>query len=179
MILFDGRGAQTLRGVLGNALAGSREASFAIRRIRLARVDLLPDELRGVERCRVLLGRLDADTLADAGGGSPTSARTAALLDMASSGRLEVRSASLLTWDPDFALIGNRSEDDLLLFGSIQFSPPLPQRPVEELSMSCAVRDAAAVRAAAARFEELWERAHDALEPVLDALCRTRSMLDG
>ena len=178
MILFDGRGSQTLRGVLGNALADSREASFAIRRIRLARVDLLPDELRGVERCRVLLGRLDADTLADAGA-SPTSARTAALLDMAASGRLEVRSASLLTWDPDFALIGNRADDDLLLFGSIQFMPPLLQRPVEELSMSCAVRDAAAVRSASARFEELWERAHDALEPVLDALCRSRSMQDG
>ena len=95
---------------------------------------------------------------------------------MAASGRLEVRSASLLTWDPDFALIGHASDTDLLIFGSIQFIPPLPQRPIEELTMSCAVRDPAIVRSAAARFEELWQRAHDALEAVTDALCRSRSV---
>ena len=175
MMLFDGRSTPGLRAVLGDALAESTVASFAIRRIRLARVDLMPDELRGVTRCRVLLGRLDADTLADTGAG-PSSARTAALLDMAASGRLEVRSASLLTWDPDFALIGHASDTDLLIFGSIQFIPPLPQRPIEELTMSCAVRDPAIVRSAAARFEELWQRAHDALEAVTDALCRSRSV---
>ena len=175
MMLVDGRSTPGLRAVLGDALAESTVASFAIRRIRLARVDLMPDELRGVTRCRVLLGRLDADTLADTGAG-PSSARTAALLDMAASGRLEVRSASLLTWDPDFALIGHASDTDLLIFGSIQFIPPLPQRPIEELTMSCAVRDPAIVRSAAARFEELWQRAHDALEAVTDALCRSRSV---
>ena len=177
MMLFDGRTTPGLRSVLGSALGESTDASFAIRRIRLARVDLLPDELRGVARCRVLLGRLDADTLAETGA-SPSSARTAALLDMVASGRLQVRSASLLTWDPDFAIVGHATDADLLLFGSIQFMPPLPQRPIEELSLSCALRDPAMVRAATARFEELWERAHDALEAVTDALCRSRSIDD-
>lgn len=174
-VLFDGRASPSLRSVLGAALAESSSASFAIRRIRLARVDLMPEELRRVARCRVLLGRLDADSLADTGA-LPSSTRTAALLDMAASGRLEVRSASLLTWDPDFALVGNGRDDDLLLFGSIQFMPPLPQRPIEELSLSCALRDPVMVRSAAVRFEELWERAHDALEAVTDALCRSRSV---
>ena len=116
MIFFDGRGAPALRGYLGRELAGASAAAFAIRRIRLARLDLLPEELRSVQRCRVLLGRLDADTLADAGA-SPTSARTATLLDMAASGRLEVRSAGLLAWEPDFSLIGAGTADDVLIFG--------------------------------------------------------------
>ena len=174
MILFDGRGTPTLRSYLGRALVGGSRASFAIRRIRLARLDLLPEELRGISNCRVLLGRLDAETLADPGA-SPTSGRTAALLDMAASGRLEVRSAGLLTWDPDFSLVGHGSDSDLLLFGCHQF---VPQQPVEGLAMACAIRDPAIVRAAAVRFEELWERGHDALEAVTDALCRSRSVSD-
>ena len=185
MMLFDGRSGPGLRMALGEALATSTDASFAIRRVRLARVDLLPAELRGVRRCRVLLGRLDADTLAGPAamssapnGESAASARTAALLDMAASGRLEVRSASLLTWDPDFALIGHATDADVLMFGSIQFTSSLPQRPVEELSLACTLRDPVMVRAARARFEELWERAHDALEAVTDALCRSRSIAD-
>ena len=175
-MLFDGRGTPTLREALGVTLAQSTRASFAVRRIRLARVDLTPEEMRRVQSLRVLLGRLDADTLADAA--SASSARTAALLDLAASGRLEVRSASLLTWDPDFAIVGDGSESDILVLGSIQFTPPVPQRPVEELSLACALRDPAIVRAAASRFEELWSRAHDTLEVVTDALCRSRSLPD-
>ena len=174
MIFFDGRGAPALRGYLGRELAGASAAAFAIRRIRLARLDLLPEELRSVQRCRVLLGRLDADTLADAGA-SPTSARTATLLDMAASGRLEVRSAGLLAWEPDFSLIGAGTADDVLIFGCHQF---VPQQPVEGLAMACAIREPAVVRAAAVRFDELWERAHDALEAVADALCRSRTAAD-
>ncbi|HUF13256.1 MAG TPA: hypothetical protein VMN78_09165 [Longimicrobiales bacterium] len=64
MIFFDGRGDPSLRGYLGRTLRESTSAAFAIRRIRLPRLDLLPEELRTVDRCRVLLGRLDADTLA-------------------------------------------------------------------------------------------------------------------
>ena len=174
MIFFDGRGAPGLRGFIGRELAAASVASFAIRRIRLARLDLLPEELRGVRRCRVLLGRLDADTLADTGA-SPTSARTATLLDMAASGRLEVRSAGLLAWEPDFSVIGSGRESDVLIFGCHQF---VPQQPVEGLAMACAIRDPTVVRAAAARFDELWERGHDALEAVTDALCRSRSIAD-
>ena len=175
MIFFDGRGSPSLRTYLGRTLAESTSASFAIRRIRLARLDLLPEELRGVNRCRVLLGRLDADTLADTGA-SPASARTAALLDMAASGRLEVRSAGLLAWDPDFSLFGGSSpESDVLIFGCHQF---VPQQPVEGLAMACAFRHPEVIRAATVHFEELWERGHDALEAVTDALCRSRSIND-
>lgn len=176
MIFFDGRGNPSLRGYLGKMLAGSSDAAFAIRRIRLARLDLLHDELQSVRRCRVLLGRLDADTLADTGA-SPASARTAALLDMAASGRLEVRSAGLLAWDPDFSLLRTGdSGTTTLLFGCHQF---VSQQPVEALAMACAIVEPTVVRAAAVRFDELWERGHDALEAVTDALCRSRSLGDG
>lgn len=172
MRFFDGRGSPSLRTYLGRALAGSASAAFAIRRIRLARLDLLPEELQAVRRCRVLLGRLDADMLADPGA-SPASARTAALLDMAASGRLEVRSAGLLTWDPDFSLFDDgRGGPGIVVFGCHQF---VPQQPVEGLAMACAIAEPAIVRTVAVRFEELWERGHDSLEAVTDALCRSRS----
>lgn len=175
MMFFDGRGDRGLRAYLGRALAESSSAAFAIRRIRLARLDLLPEELHSVGRCRVLLGRLDADMLADPGA-SPASARTAALLDMAASGRLEVRSAGLLAWDPDFSLFGyGGSRAGVLLFGCHQF---VPQQPVEGLAMACAIDEPAIVEAAAVHFEELWERGHDSLEAVTDALCRSRSATD-
>ncbi|HUF13255.1 MAG TPA: hypothetical protein VMN78_09160 [Longimicrobiales bacterium] len=95
---------------------------------------------------------------------------------MAASGRLEVRSAGLLAWDPDFSVLGRGSSDsDVLIFGCHQF---MPQQPVEGLAMACAIRHPDVVRAAAGHFEELWERGHDALEAVTDALCRSRSISD-
>ena len=180
MTLFDEHSSPGLREYLGQTLARSATACFAIRRVRLARVDLLAGELHAVARCRVLLGRLDADSLATPGATRGVeSERTAALLDMASSGRLEIRSAPLLTWDPDFAILGHGDpERDVLLFGSIRFAPPLPRRPVDELTLACAIRDVDAIRRAQDRFEELWDRAHDTLEAVTDALCRARSIVD-
>ena len=179
MIFFDGISEPLLRTYLGERLAQATTASFALRRVRLARVDLGARELLQVQRCRVLLGRLDADTLA-APGSPAESAHTAALLDMALSGRLEIRSAPLLSWDPDFAVIGRGvPEMDVLLFGSIRFAPPMSRGSVDEITLACAVQHPAAVRAANARFDEIWERAHDTLEAVTDALCRSRSLLDG
>ena len=175
MIFFDGRGSPSFRTYLGQTLSECTTASFAIRRIRLARLDLLPGELQSVSRCRVLLGRLDADTLADPGA-SPASARTAALLDMAASGRLEVRSAGLLAWDPDFSIFGGAARRDVVLFGCHQF---VQQQPVEGLAMACALEDPSVVRLASVRFEELWERGHDSLEAVTAALCRARPDLEG
>ena len=177
MRLFDGLREPDLRAFLGTELEQSSHASFAIRRVRLARVDLTPRELRNMRRCRVLLGRLDADALAGPEVTDGT-ARTATLLDLAASGRLEVRSAPLLTWDPDFALIGHGAPSDTLVIGSIQFAPAARRRPVEELALACATRDGEAVASAAVRFEELWERGHDCLEAITDALCRSRSAGD-
>jgi hypothetical protein len=175
MILLDGRATPTLRAFLGHALSRSTDAALAIRRIRLARLDLMPEELQSLRRCRVLLGRLDAETLAGSASGQ-ASARTAAWLDMAASGRLEVRSSGLLAWDPDFSLIGNGDSDTkVLVFGSHQF---IPQQSVEGLALACAITDAEVVARAAVHFEELWQRGYDALEAVTDALCRSLSLSD-
>ena len=179
MMLLDNGSEPSLRAHLGRALSTATHASFALRRVRLARVDLMPDELRNVRSCRVLLGRLDADTLASPGvAPSSASMRTAALLDMAASGRLEIRSAPLLSWDPDFAIVHHAGRRTLLL-GAIQFPSALPRGSFDELTLACVSAEADAVRLAAARFEELWSRAHDTLEAVTDALCRTRSLVDG
>lgn len=168
MKFFDSRRGAELRDHVGRLLTESTDVAFAMRRIRLARLDLSPRELRQVARCRVLLGRLDAEALAGSAA-EDASVRTAALLDMAASGRLEVRAAGLITWEPDFSLFTRPDGTSTLLFGCHQFGP----QSVESLVMACAVDDAATIRSARMRFNELWERGHDALEAVTSALCRT------
>lgn len=167
MRFFDSRRGPELRVHVGRLLSESSDVALAMRRIRLARLDLSPIELGRVERCRVLLGRLDAETLAGSDA-EDVSARTAALLDMASSGRLEVRAAGLTTWEPDFSVFTRKDGTSTLLFGCHQFGP----QSVEALVMACAVDDSATIQTARMRFNELWERGHDALEAVTSALCR-------
>ena len=186
MIFFDGRNGRSFRQFLGARMATSRAAAFALRRVRLARLDLLPNELARLEECRVLLGRLDAETLAapgllnraERGATRPPdiaalpSLHIAALLDMAASGRLHVRSAGLASWDPDFSILCGADGADLLLLGSHQFNGGEPS---EALTLSFGIADASAIRAASRHFEELWECGYDTLEAVTDALCRARS----
>src|SRR5690606_30543068 len=62
-ILLDDRSTPPLRTLIGALLARAQTADFAISRMRLDGLDLGGGELARLERCRVLLGRLDARTL--------------------------------------------------------------------------------------------------------------------
>lgn len=173
MKLFDGWTGDSFRDYLGREMAASEDASFAIRRIRLARLDLSDGVWSRLRRCRVLLSRLDADALDF---GRIDAARTAALLDLAASGRLEIRSAGLGSWEPDFSILGDRSRPRTLILGCHRFAPV---EPTEGPFLACASQDPRAVRSALTRFEEIWARGYDALEAVIDALGRAQVDMSG
>jgi hypothetical protein len=172
-VLLDERSRPPLRAVIGALLASAEEADIAVSRVRIAALDLHSDEVAHVRRCRFLLGRLDAHAL----GVGPLSAasgdrreRVAALLRFLRSGNIEVRSAGMCAWTPDFSIFrGLRGGGDITaacLIGAHYFYEP----PEDGPSFTWAVADAAAVQRATVRFEEMWERSHDALPAVLHAI---------
>lgn len=175
--LIDERSTPPLRARIGHLLASAEDAAFAVARIRLGVLDLTDRELATVRRCRVLLGQLDASTLLDAveGGGARPAASLTPLLRFAASGRLEVRSAGLAGWSPDFAVVrtGSRS---LGMVGAIYFgSPDLVVGPA--LTMAVTGEDGTALLRS--RFDELWARSHDVLPAIRQVLEHAHGLDDG
>lgn len=176
-ILLDERTGPSVRAVLGAALAGAREADFAIARVRLAAVDLTPHELSRLQRCRVLLGQVDATTFADAGAASATSTAHRAQLDILrrflESGRAEVRAAGSEAWTPDFSVLRDvrwTPEDesgDVALLGAHYFAKPFP---VRGAALTCLTSDPEVVAALRRRFLELWRRGYDVAPVLRDAI---------
>jgi hypothetical protein len=176
-LLLDERASPPLREVIGALLASAREACFAVARVRLAGIDLSASELAGVRRCRVLLGRLDADVLADAEAAARRGELRRNLQVLAAflaSGRVEVRAAGLEAWVPDFSVFMGLPADAVpggcaAIVGGHYFHRPFP---VTGPSLTCVIPGGAAARRAARRFEELWAAAHDVLPVVEDAIAR-------
>lgn len=167
--VFDERSARPLRSVIGELMVGSDQVDLAIARIRLAALDLTPEEVEGPSRCRVLLGHLDASTLHDAATNS--AARGPALSRLGewlASDRLEVRSAGLGAWTPDFSVFGAGRETTCLLGAHYFGSPQLTVGP----SVTVTTTDTDAAHLLRRRFQELWERAHDVSPAIADVLGR-------
>jgi hypothetical protein len=166
-VLLDEQSGTSVRQVIGLLLSRAREADFAIARIRLGAVDLSPAELATVRHCRVLLGRLDVQSLAAAPDSHPRAMAT--LLEFLRSGRIEVRSAAGASWHNDFSVFRGLPADHVLprgtacLVGAHSFwSPQAPDGP----SFTCVLGSPGATACAARRFAQLWTRAYDVL-PVL------------
>jgi hypothetical protein len=214
MTLIDDASRPTLRERIGRLLSTCASAEIAVGHIRLAALDLTEHETRGVKRCRILLGRLDARALTDFGfADAGVDDRMRALLAFLESGRIEIRSAGLGAWSPDFSVYrglrdggragrgltdgdradrgltdgyradrapAERDRDDInasdggsaCLVGAHYFrEPPSPNGP----SFTALITDTHSVALALARFEALWERSHDVLEPVASAVHRRQS----
>jgi hypothetical protein len=174
LLLLDERARPTLRQRVGELLSSADEAAFAVARIRLGVLDLSDREVGGIRRCRVLLGQLDAATLLDAaeeskpGGPRGAGAALAGLLRFAVSGRLEVRSAGLAAWSPDFGVVDGRP-GRIGLLGSIQFgSPELIIGP----AFTAVSADAAITGRLLERFNEMWDASHDVLPAIREVLER-------
>ena len=170
--LVDERGFPPVRRMIGELLEGCARADLAIGRIRLGVLDLTDAEVRGPERCRVLLGRLDAATLLDAApsGASPRSRDSILRLrQWLDSGRLEVRSAGLGSWTPDFSVYRTRGGTPTCLLGAHYFgSPHLTLGP----SFTICTVEASASSVLLARFDGLWDDAHDVGPAIADVLDR-------
>jgi hypothetical protein len=175
LMLLDERTEPPLRQRIGRLMAGAHDAAFALTRVRLAVLDFGDDELGSLRRCRVLLGHLDASILHDTSDSvshrafAPSFGR---LVRFAASGRLEVRSAGLASWTPDFALI-DRDGAPTALLGAIQFgNPELLTGPM----FTAAIRDAEAAALLRRRFDDLWEASHDVLPAISQVLQRAHGL---
>jgi hypothetical protein len=172
--LLDERSAPPLRARIGRLLAEAREADFALARIRLAVLDLGEQELAPLRRCRVLLGHLDASSLLDRAespnrGVGPT---LGPLLRFIRSGRLEVRSAGLAAWSPDFGVV--RATDAATgILGTIRFgNPDLHVGP----GLTVVTREPGPLALLGQRFDELWAVSHDVLPAITHVLERAHGL---
>lgn len=167
-MLIDDPGA--VRRTVRRLLARSARADLAIRRLRLAALRFDGGDLDRV-RVRLLVGRLDVDTVAGAPGAAVFEDRRKAelerLREVVRAGRVQVRTAGMMRWDPDFSVFRQaRSGGGLVLVGSHRFDVPDPG-PVRPL---CAgLLGARRVAVARERFEGLWAGGYD-VGPVVEDL---------
>jgi hypothetical protein len=137
-ILFDERARPDFRDVFGTLARQATDIATAVTRVRLSTLDLQPDEV-------------------EKGADPQRSPRVGLLRELLESGRLEVRSAPLGGWSPDFTVFSEPEGPVAVLAGFHWFERPYPHRG-PALGM-LHFQDAA--RSAARRHAELWARAHD------------------
>ncbi len=173
-LLLDDRADPPLRNLIGALLARATTADFAISRMRLDGLDLGGGELSRIERCRVLLGRLDARALEELmGGDSHGPARhhhLRALREFLASGRVEVRAAGVVAWNPDFSILDGLHDAPakaIALVGAHYFLRPFP---IDGVAFTMSITAPPAVARVRERFEELWDQGYDVGEVVRAAL---------
>jgi hypothetical protein len=167
--LLDDRSLPDLRDHYLRHLRQAREVAVALSRVRLAGLHVETAVLRAPSRIRVLVMEvsgltlaMEAERLAEDRLGRE---RIATLAELARSRRLEIRSAPLGGWAPDFSVFSGPDGAEALIVGLHWMDRPYPHRGPALASLHG--KEAAA--RILARFEELWREAHD----VGDAIART------
>jgi len=131
--------------------------------------------MAGVEHFRVLVAEMSAlqlDAEARSLEADPRRAPNATLLrELLESGRLEVRSAPLAGWTPDFSVFSGPGGPTAVLVGLHWFERPYAHRG----PAFGALFTEEAARLAARRHDEVWERAHDVGPAVWNILTKART----
>lgn len=168
--LLDDRSRPDFRTVYGTLARRAGALDAAVARIRLSGLNLRPDELRGVQRLRVLLSDVSGLTLraeAEAVLLDPIKAGNLRhLVGLMDEGRIQVRSAPLGGWIPDFSVFHRNGRPWTVLVGLHWFARPFPHRGPALASL----HGATAAGRAASRFTELWRSAHDVSPAILGLL---------
>ncbi len=177
--LLDERSRPDFRDVFGAMARRCREISTAVTRVRLGTLDLTPSELHSVRHFRVLVAEVNAlhlDAEARVLNGQPRRAPNLLLLtDLLREGRLEIRSAPLAGWSPDFSVFSTVEGPLAVLTGYHWFERPYPHRG----PALGGFHTGDGARLAAARHRELWEGAHDIGPAVWSILARARARVRG
>jgi hypothetical protein len=171
-ILLDERSRPDFRDVFGHMVGSSSDIAVAVTRVRLSTLDLDGRDLAEVRSLRVLVAELNALTLDSEArlirADSRRAPRVKLFRSLLEEGRLEVRSAPLGGWSPDFTVFSNENGPQSVLTGFHWFERPYPHRG-PALS---AIHFADAARLAARRHAEIWERAHDVGSAVWNILSK-------
>lgn len=170
--LLDDHSTPDFRETYGALSRGSTTLDVALTHIRLATLDLTKAELGRVHQVRLLLAEVSAaalDAEAHAVLHRPKVAdnlrRLATLLDL---GQIEVRSAPLGGWSPDFSVFGNEKGCFAVLMGPHRFDRSALHRGPELASL----HGASAAARIGQRFEEIWEQGHDIRPAIVGILTR-------
>jgi hypothetical protein len=170
--LFDERRRPDFRDVYGWLLPRSLRLDVALTRIRLSTLDLGGRELAGVCAIRLLLAEINAAQLdAEAHGVMLREDKREtfyALSKRLADGVIEIRSAPLGGWSPDFSIFHDENGPAVVLVGPHWFERPFPHRGPAFAALHGPESASEALR----RFEETWERAHDIGPAVLSILER-------
>ena len=170
-LLEDGR-RPDFRDVFGHLAQRSSSIDTAVTRIRLSTLDLTPAELRAVSRFRVLLAEVNAlsmDAEARVLHTLPNRAPNLRLLArLLESGNVQIRSAPLAGWSPDFSVFSDADGPSAVLCGFHWFERPYPHRGPALASLHFGDGASLAHR----RFEALWDRAHDIGPTLWDIVTR-------
>jgi hypothetical protein len=167
--LLDERGRPDFRDVFGALARRSTLILTAVTRVRLSTVDLSQEEVRRLRKMRVLISEVSAvqlDSEAKSLLLQPHRAPNVHLLALLlEQDRLEVRSAPLGGWSPDFTVFYDDERPIALISGFHAFERPYPHRGPALLS----VHGPEGARLASRRHREVWNGAHD-IGPVLRRL---------
>ena len=158
---LDERSPENFRSRFGELLTRSSMLETAIHRIRLGAVDLSAGEMSSVTQLRILVAEVNARTVEEeayalqvAPDKQENLTRIVALLQ---GGRMEIRSAPLAGWSPDFSVFSAEFGPQALLMGLHWFKRPFPHRG----PAWAAQFGPEEARKAQVRFREIWEGAHD------------------
>lgn len=170
--LMDERSPRRFRQVFGEILARSRTLETAILRIRLGAVDLTEAELAGVDRLRILAADVNARTVEEEAYGLRMDEEKrdslTRILKLLREGRMEIRSAPLGGWSPDFSVFSGPDGPEAVIVGLHWFRRPFPHRG----PAWAACFGPGEARAAQRRFGEIWREAHDIAPAILRLLER-------
>jgi hypothetical protein len=127
----------------------------------LGAVDLSSQELNKLRRLRILVAEVNAHTVeseAYAMSADPSKQENLQrILNLFREGRLEIRSAPLGGWSPDFTVFSNQHGPNRLLLGLHWFHRPFPHRgPAWVINLGSEEAEMASKR-----FTDIWENAHD------------------
>ena len=173
-LLLDERSLPSFRATFGALLSRSTTVETAIRQIRLGAVDLSTAELAQVTRLRVLLAEVNTRTVegeAYAMAVDPSKGENLnRVLSLLRTGILEIRSAPLGGWSPDFSVFSSQGGPQNVLLGLHWFHQPFPHR-----GPAWATRlGAEEASAAQARFLEIWSSAHNIAPAIRRLMERNR-----
>jgi hypothetical protein len=157
--------------VFGRLARRSRSLEVAVTRVRLTTLDLGVGDLAGLERIRLLMAEVRApllDAEAHAALRDPVRAVTLRhLIEELRRGRVEIRTAPLGGWSPDFTIFHGPDGPRSGLVGPHWLERPYPHRgPAWAM-----VLEPPEARHAAERFQDIWAAAYDvspALAGMLD-----------
>lgn len=159
--LIDERSVTPFRRVFGDLLSRSTRLDTAMHRVRLSGVDLSEGEVGGLERLRLLVAEVNAQTLEEEAFAllmdperRENLTRVLALLQ---AGRMELRSAPLAGWSPDFSVFSGPQGPLGLILGLHWIQRPFPHRG----PAWAATFGPEEAERGGQRFQEIWDGAHE------------------